>query len=210
MVDVLQTVEAHLTATLGEPDARAAVTFLGTDRIEVLRFLSGGPAAGRADGGREDVEGPVVRYVTLGMSAQPMTSGEALVADPVRGPRAELFLSLRPGRADTDKVLRTLAVLAASPQVEGVVLAPDASLDVGGPLWPAAPFTSVLVGEGGGLVPDLPLAEPMEPVRFLPLLPMTPNEAAWKRARGAAALRERWLGHGTDLRDPLRGGVELG
>ena len=32
---------------------------------------------------------------------------------------------------------------------------------------------------------------------------MTPHEAAWKRARGAGALRERWLGH-DDLRDPLR------
>ena len=49
----------------------------------------------------------------------------------------------------------------------------------------------------------------MEPVRFLPLLPMTPNEAAWKRVHGAEALEERWLEHGTDLRDPLRAGVPL-
>ena len=50
---------------------------------------------------------------------------------------------------------------------------------------------------------------PMEPVRFLPLLPMTPNEAAWKRVHGAAALQERWLSRGTDLRDPLRSAVLL-
>ena len=43
---------------------------------------------------------------------------------------------VRAGRADTDKVLRPLAVLAASPQVEGVIVAPGASLDVGEPLWP--------------------------------------------------------------------------
>lgn len=49
----------------------------------------------------------------------------------------------------------------------------------------------------------------MEPVRFLPLLPMTPNEAAWKRVRGAQELQERWLSHGTDLRDPLRTSVTL-
>ncbi|MEU5419839.1 suppressor of fused domain protein [Streptomyces sp. NPDC020799] len=194
MSDVLALVEARLRTALGEPDARAAVTFLGTDRIEVLRFL----------------DGDVVRYATLGMSARPMSDPTAVVADPLRGPRAELVLSVRAGRADTDKVLRPLAVLAASPQVEGLVVAPGASLDTGEPLWPGAPFTSVLVAESGGLVEDLELDEPMEPVRFLPLLPMTPNEAAWKRVQGAAALEERWLAHGTDLRDPLRPGVPLG
>ncbi|AXK31569.1 suppressor of fused domain protein [Streptomyces armeniacus] len=199
MVDVLQLAEARLRTALGEPDARAAVTFLGTERIEVVRFVTRDPE-------------PVVRYATLGMSAAPMADPAALLADPDRGPRAELLLSLRPGRADAgtlDKVLRPLAVLAASPQVEGVVVVPGASLDVGEPLWPGAQFTSVLVAEGGGLVPDLELDEPLEPVRFLPLLPMTPNEAAWKRVHGAAALEERWLRHGTDLRDPLRAPVPL-
>ena len=133
-----------------------------------------------------DRTGDVVRYATLGMSAQPMTDPTAALADPVKGPRAELVLSVRAGLADTDKVLRPLAVLAASPQVEGVVVAPGASLDVGEPLWPGAPFTSVLVAEPGGLVEDLELDEPLDPVRFLPLLPMTPNEAAWKRVHGAA------------------------
>ncbi|MBP2404973.1 suppressor of fused domain protein [Streptomyces syringium] len=198
MSDVLALVEARLRTALGEPDARAAVTFLGTDRIEVLRFTA------------SDAGGEVVRYATLGMSAQPMADPTATLVDPLRGPRAELVLTVRKGRADTDKVLRPLAVLAASPQVEGVIVAPGASLDTGEPLWPEAPFTSVLVAESGGLVEDLELDEPMEPVRFLPLLPMTPNEAAWKRVQGAAALEERWLRHGTDLRDPLRAGVPLG
>ncbi|MFI6209493.1 suppressor of fused domain protein [Streptomyces sp. NPDC051041] len=197
MADVLPLVEARLRTALGEPDARAAVTFLGADRIEVLRFRGAGQ------------EGDVVRYATLGMSAQPMADPAAMLADPVRGPRAELVLSVRAGRADTDKVLRPLAVLAASPQVEGVVVVPGASLDVGGPLWPGAPFTSVLVAEPGGLVEDLELDAPLDPVRFLPLLPMTPNEAAWKRVHGAQALRERWLTHGTDLRDPVRRSVPL-
>ncbi|MGX2994700.1 suppressor of fused domain protein [Streptomyces sp. JNUCC 64] len=205
MADVLALVEARLRTALGEPDARAAVTFLGTDRIEVLRFLVA-PDDGGPDGG--DPEG-LVRYATLGMSARPMTDPTALTADPDRGPRAELVLTVRPGRADTDRVLRPLAVLAASPQVEGLVVAPGASLDTGAPLWPGAPFTSVLVAEPGGLVPDLDLDPPRDPVAFLPLLPMTPNEAAWKRVHGAGALQERWLAHGTDLRDPLRTGVPL-
>lgn len=197
MADVLPLVEARLRSALGEPDARAAVTFLGTDRIEVLRFHERAP------------EGELVRYATLGMSAHPMNDPTALVADPVKGPRAELVLTVRAGLADTDKVLRPLAVLAASPQVEGVIVAPGASLDVGEPLWPGAPFTSVLVAEPGGLVEDLGLDAPLDPVRFLPLLPMTPNEAAWKRVHGAQALQERWLTHGTDLRDPGRRSVPL-
>ncbi|MFB7863389.1 suppressor of fused domain protein [Streptomyces sp. NPDC056069] len=195
MGEILALVEARLRTALGEPDARAAITFLGTDRIEVLRFV--------------DAEAGLVRYATLGMSAQPMADPTSALADPVKGPRAELVLSVRAGLAETDKVLRPLAVLAATPQVEGVVVAPGASLDVGEPLWPGAPFSSVLVAESGGLVEDLELDEPMDPVRFLPLLPMTSNEAAWKRVHGAQALEERWLVNGTDLRDPSRRSVTL-
>ncbi|MFS8198618.1 suppressor of fused domain protein [Streptomyces sp. CWNU-52B] len=212
MVDVLALVEARLRTALGEPDARAAVTFLGTDRIEVLRFADftdAGTGAGTGTGTGAGAATGVVRYATLGMSAQPMADPTAVLADPVAGPRAELVLSVRAGVADTDKVLRPLAVLAASPQVEGLVVAPGASLDVGGPLWPGAPFTSVLVAEPGGLVEDLELDAPLDPVRFLPLLPMTPNEAAWKRVHGAGALQERWLAGGTDLRDPARRSVSL-
>ncbi|MFE5299567.1 suppressor of fused domain protein [Streptomyces sp. NPDC056632] len=195
MGEILALVEARLRTALGEPDARAAITFLGTDRIEVLRFV--------------DADAGLVRYATLGMSAQPMADPTSALADPVKGPRAELVLSVRAGLAETDKVLRPLAVLAATPQVEGVVVAPGASLDVGEPLWPGAPFSSVLVAESGGLVEDLELDEPMDPVRFLPLLPMTSNEAAWKRVHGAQALEERWLVNGTDLRDPSRRSVTL-
>ncbi|RKN47095.1 suppressor of fused domain protein [Streptomyces hoynatensis] len=218
MTHLLARVEERLRAALGEPEARASVTFLGAGRIEVLRFL-----------GREEESGPtLVRYVTLGMSAEPMAGPpEALgaggaagapfgagpgvtVLDPEHGPRAELVLTLRAGRAATDGVLRPLAVLASSPQVEGVIVAPDASLDLGEPLWPGAPFTSVLVGEPEPPLPDAAeSAEPGDAVRFLPLSPMTPAEAAVKRARGAGELRGRWRRHGIDPRDPLRTGVPL-
>ncbi|WP_344443284.1 suppressor of fused domain protein [Kitasatospora nipponensis] len=191
--DVLSAVEARLITTFGEPGGRAAVTFLGAERIEVLRF---GP----------DAEG-LVRYATLGMAAAPMADPTSAVVDPVRGPRAELVLTVRGGR---DDVLRTLATFAATPQVEGLVVAPGTSLDLGSALWEGAPFTSVLAGEPGGLVADLELDPPADPVRFLPLLPMTPNEAAHKRVHGAAALEELWLRQGTDLRDPGRRGASLG
>jgi hypothetical protein len=189
---LLVEVEAHLLSVLGQDSGRAGVSFLGAERIDVLRF---GPDP-------DDL----VRYATLGMSRAPMGDRGAELVLP-DGPRAELVLSVT-GRHDT--VLRRLAVLAASPAVEGVVLRPGAGLDLGEPLWDGARFTAVLVGQPGGLVPDLPVGEGLEPVRFLPLLPMTRNEAAWKRVHGAEALEQRWLDTGTDLRDPQRAEVPLG
>lgn len=188
---LLTLVEAQLLSTFGEDSGRAGVSFLGTQQIDVLRF---GP----------DPDG-LVRYATLGMSRHPMGDpGAELVAQD--GPRAELVLSVNDRH---DDVLRRLAVLAASPSVEGLVVSPGAGIDIGEPLWDGAPFTAVLVGEPGGLVPDVETEQGREPVRFLPLLPMTPSEAAWKRVHGAIALQQRWLDHGTDLRDPRRAQVPL-
>jgi hypothetical protein len=189
--DVLLHVEAHLLSVFGQDTGRAGVSFLGAERVDVLRW---GP----------DPEG-LVRYATLGLSRAPMGDPGDLVVLP-DGPRAELVLSVR-GLHDT--VLRRLAALAASPSVEGVVLAPGAGLDLGEPLWDDARFSAVLVAEPGGLVPDLELAPDLEPVRFLPLLPMTASEAAWKRVHGAEALQEAWLREGTDLRDADRAQVIL-
>ena len=188
---LLGEVESHLVATLGPDSGRATVSFVGTDPIDVLRF---GP----------DATG-LVRYASLGMSRTPMADPSAdVVSDD--GPRAELVLSVRGGQ---DTALRRLAVLAASPVVEGVVVGPGAGLDLGEPLWDGARFTAALVGEPGGLVPDLAVGDGLEPVRFLPLLPMTPNEAAWKRVHGAAALEERWLAQELDLRDRARAEADL-
>jgi hypothetical protein len=190
---LLALVEARLVGALGPASGRAGVSFVGADPVDVLRF---GP----------DATG-LVRYATLGMSRTPMTDPAADVVA-VDGPRAELVLSVR---GSHDDVLRRLAVLAASPVVEGLVITPGAGLDLGEPLWDGARFTAVLVGEPGGLVPDLDLelGAGAHPVQFLPLLPMTPNEAAWKRVHGAAALEERWLAAGTDLRDDDRPEVDL-
>ena len=155
-----------------------------------------------------DADG-LVRYATVGVSRRPMHPPTAAVADPVRGPRSELLLSLRPGR---DDVLRSLAVLAASPDVEGIVLVAGATLDLQTPLWPGAGVSAVLLGEPGGLVPDLDLQAELgladvEPVRFHPVLPMTGGEAALCRAKGAGQVQQLWLDAGTDLRDPDRRGV---
>jgi hypothetical protein len=184
-------VEAHWRASLGSDSGRASVTFVGAERIDVLRF---GPD-----------EAGIVRYATVGMSRGAMTDPGASVIDSTAGPRAELFLGLRGAR---DGVTRALATLAAAPIVEGLVVAAGASLDLGEPLWPGARCTSVLVGAPSGLVPDLP-DDAGEPVRFFPLLPMTATEAAWKRVHGAAALEQRWLERGVDVCDPDRAAVDL-
>ncbi len=171
-----------------EPDS-ASVTFLGTEPIEVLRFRGGG----------------LVLYVSLGCSRHPMTDPTEMVADPLRGPRAEVVLSLRdPGPATG--IARSLAVLAATPAVDGVVLVADALIDLGSPLWawPSArvPFTAVLLGHSD--VPQLPLDPPRDPVQFLSATPITATEAAWVRLKGAEAMRQAWLNDGVDVLDPKR------
>ena len=103
------------------------MTFLGTAPIRILRFV--------------DLESGVVRYVSLGCSAEPMGDPSALVPDPT-APRAELSLVLRGG---VDGVVRALAVLAAAPAVEGLVLSEGALIDLGEPLWPGAAFTAVVL-----------------------------------------------------------------
>jgi hypothetical protein len=188
--DVLIAVEAHLCAALGADTGRASVAFVGVERIDVLRF--GPDAAG------------MHRYATLGMARRPMADPLAVVVDEA-GPRAELVLALRGAR---DSVLRALAVLAATPAVEGVVVRPGASFDLGGPLWEGARFTAVLVGEPDGSVPDLD-PDGAEPVRFLPVIPITAEEQAYKRVHGPEAIEALWAEQGLDGADPDRPGARL-
>jgi len=127
-----------------------------------------------------------VHYVTLGCSRHPMGDPEAMLTDAVRGPRAELVLAVRGG---VDGVLRSMAILAATPTVEGLVLQEDSLVDLQEPLWPGAAFTAVVL---------LPSA-----------IPALELGAAWVRLRGAAALREAWAEAGIDVLDPGRSAVTL-
>lgn len=191
----LDRVRAHLDAHFHqyEPDV-ASVTFLGAEPIDVLRYRSGALAS----------EG-LVHYVSLGCSRNPMVDPSAVVADPHRGPRAEVVLRLR-DRGPVTGLARSLAVVAAAPAVEGVVLAPDALVDLGTPLWARpsgrAPFTAVLLGDSD--IADLPLDPPSDPVRFLSATPITATEAAWVRLKGAEAMHDAWRSDGVDVSDPNR------
>ena len=192
MSSVVDAAREHLAAHYEKrgfaPPASASVTFLGLEPMTVQRWV----------GDR------VVAFASVGCSRHAMTDPNALVTVD-DGPRAELVVELRPATdgpgAALDGVHRSLAILAATPAVEGLVLAPDALVDLGAPLWAGAPFTAVLLGES--TVPDLH-REDGEPVRFLRADPITANEAAWVRIKGAAALREAWAEAGIDPADPGR------
>lgn len=184
-LQILSAVEAAWTAAYGEVVSRGSVSFVGVPTIDVLRW--GLDSAG------------LVRYATLGMSRQPMGDPSAVAVDPTAGPRAELCLALADRQ---DSVLRTLALLASAPSVEGLVLAPDATVELGRPLWDDAVFTAVLVEE-----PVLPQARTPDgavEVRLFPVVPLAATELAYCRARGPEALREAWREAGTDLADPRR------
>jgi hypothetical protein len=188
---ILVRVRAHLSAHFSDA---ASVTFLGAEPIEVLRFQPAIPDSGG-----------IVHYVSLGCSRHPMTDPAEMVADPERGPRAEVVLRLRnPG--PMTRLAHSLAVVAATPAVDGVVLTEDALIDLGSPLWDtrsgSAPFTAILLGRSE--IADMPLDPPCDPVRFLAATPITATEAAWVRLKGAEAMRQAWLADGVDICDPNR------
>jgi hypothetical protein len=182
VTDVVDEVRAHLRAhflSVGEPGT-ASVTFVGVEPIDVLRF---GP----------DPEG-VFHYVSVGCSRHGM--GED---NPEHGPRAEVVISLRDG-AHLQRLARSVAVVAAAPAVEGLVLSRDALIDLGQPLWSSAPFSAVLLGDSA--IEEMP-GHP-SPVAFYSATPITPTEAAWVRLKGVDAMRQAWQQDGVDVLDPNR------
>jgi hypothetical protein len=195
VIDVLAKVRAHLcehfagVGIIAEPD-EASVTFLGAEKIDVLRF---GPDI------RPGLEG-VVHYVSLGCSRHPMFEPTEMVTDALHGPRAEVTVGLR--GPSPSGLARSLALLAAAPAVEGLMLEPDALIDLESPLWDSAPFTAFLLS--GSDIDDIPLTDPLPPVKVLAATPITATEAAWVRLKGADAMREAWAQDGVDVLDPSR------
>jgi hypothetical protein len=191
VIDVLAQVRAHLrehfarAGFVAEP-GEASVTFLGTERIDVLRY---GP----------DEDG-ISHYVSLGCSRHPMFDPTEMVTDALHGPRAEVVVALS-GPVPAG-LARSVAILAAAPAVEGLILEPDALIDLESPLWEGAPFTAFLLGDSG--IDDVPLTPPLPGVTVLSATPITPTEAAWVRLKGADAMRDAWLQDGVDVLDPSR------
>jgi hypothetical protein len=182
VIDVLAKVRSHLSehfaraGIIADPD-EASVTFLGTERIDVLRF---GP----------DDDG-VSRYVSLGCSRHPMFDPTEMVTDALHGPRAEVVVALR-GPSPTG-LARSVAIVAAAPAVEGLILEPDALIDL---------VTAFLLGRSD--IEDVSLTDPLPPVTVLSATPITATEAAWVRLKGADAMREAWQQDNVDVLDPTR------
>jgi hypothetical protein len=201
VIDVLAKVRAHLrehfagVGITADPD-EASVTFLGAEKIDVLRF---GPDL------RPEFEG-VFHYVSLGCSRHPMFDPTELVTDALHGPRAEVTVGLR--GPSPSGLHRSVALLAAAPAVEGLMLEPDALIDLESPLWEMSPFTAFLLGRSD--IDDVPLTAPLPPVTVLAATPITATEAAWVRLKGADAMREAWQQDGVDVLDPARRAAQPG
>jgi len=186
---ILDEVERAIGDHFGQSPTRATVSFVGVDPIQVLRFE---PTPGE------------LAYVTLGMSALPMTAAADLMVSP-DGPRAELMLHVRDIPSGFSDVWRQLAVLAAAPAVEGVVYRADMTVDLGVPLADGSDCTGGVLDAS----PLLPVVTSAGPVAVLQVVPATHNELAWCRVRGATALRERWSAQHIDLLDLGRRAVVL-
>ncbi len=181
-----------MSGIVGSEPQRASVTFVGVQPIDVLRF----------------VDGDDVVFATVGCSRHPMHDPTDIVADPVTGPRAEVTMSMRAVTA-MQGLHKSLAMLAAAPAVEGLILDVDSLVDLQQPLWAGAICSAFLL-TADDRVPDLPLDHPAEPVRFLRAIPITANEAAWVRLKGADELRAAWAEAGVDVADPTRAAVTPG
>jgi Suppressor of fused protein (SUFU) len=184
--DRLQFVEARLRTHFQSEPLRASVSFVGVDPIEVLCF---------AESGR-------TYLATVGMS-------RSLMSDPASpfvesdAPSAELVLTVHDHQRE---VWRRLAVIAASPAVEGAVLSAGSRFDMTEPWLPGSRCTGAVfdqssVGslsfDGGSMV------------EFLQVLPATATELAWARVHGSADLQQIWADQQTDLADLYRGQAEL-
>ncbi|WP_375487796.1 suppressor of fused domain protein [uncultured Jatrophihabitans sp.] len=189
MQDVLAAVEAAVVEHFGHRPARASVSFVGVDPIEVLRF--------------EPIPGERA-FVTLGMSRHPMTGASAEIVN-ADGPRAELMLHVRDPGDDHADVWRRLAVLAAAPAVEGVVYVDGMSVELGEPLVAGSAEVGVVITPSA--LDDV--GTDAGTVTILQAVPATSNELGWCRVRGSEALRERWREADADLLDLLRHSVAL-
>lgn len=180
---------------MGAEPQRASVTFLGVEPIDVLRFVLGDATPGE------------LVYVTSGCARHPMSDPTDLHADPVKGPRAELVVRMHAG-STLPGLHKRMATLAAAPAVEGLILDANALVDLGEPLWDGATCTAVLLSADELGEVELPV--PMDPVRLLRAVPITANEAAWVRLKGADALRDAWREAGIDVMEPNRASATPG
>lgn len=192
-IDILPLVERSYRRHYRLEPVRASVSFVGVEPIEVLRFQD------EAQTGNVTI----THYLSLGMSRYPMVDPSASVIEESTAPRAELLISAHGIVTD---LWRQLAVLAASPAVEGAVYSRGTRVDLGQPLSSGSRCTGAVLADGP--MPSIKVAG-LADVAILQLLPATANELAWARVHGSDQLTQRWAESGTDLADMLRESVSL-
>jgi hypothetical protein len=192
---LVETVEAAYRQYFQLIPARASVSFVGVQPIEVLRFSE--PVQ------QEVATTALTHYLSLGMCRYPMVAGSETHTDDRLAPRAELLISVT-GAADG--LWRRLAVLAAAPAVEGAVYQDGGRLHLGEALVTGSRCT-------GGILTTAWIPAIAVPgtagVRLLQVLPATATELAWARVHGSSALRQRWAECDTPLHDLMREPVIL-
>jgi hypothetical protein len=185
-------VEAAYLKHFATTPARASVSFLGVELIEVLRFDERSPA------------GATIRhYLSLGMARHPMVAPDETLHVSAVGPRAELLVSLT---GESDEAWRPLSVLAAAPAVESAVYGIGGRVDLGQPWLPASRCTGAVLAAGP--LGPIEVADSGE-VAVLRVIPAHPAELAWARVHGNEALLSRWQDRRTDLYDLWRDAVSL-
>lgn len=189
--DVLKLVESAYHQHFETEPVRASVSFVGVEPIEILLYGEVDPAKGATS-----------YLLSLGMSRRPMTPADEVLRAG-EGPRAELMLATR---APVEQVWRRVAVLAAGPDVEGIVYEAGMRIELGESWFPGSRCVGAVLIEAA-LVPIR--VDPGQPVRVLEIKPATAEELAWARVHGTQRLVDRWAEAGTDLTDLLRPGVPL-
>lgn len=169
-------VKSALLARYGEPSREAVFDVLGDD-VEVLKWERSSSRA---------------MYVTVGGSdVNAVPGGES-----ANHHGTELLLRLSP---PVDDVARALAVAATYPLRSNSPLAPGATITLSDPLWPRAPFRSLLFSSGEELI-----VYGAWHVVLLTAVPVTDAELALHRLKGLSALEEGWAAIGAGPENPFR------
>lgn len=212
---------------LFDPDHRgtqpeiASITFVGVPPINIMRCVRPAGATG-LDGTTRTT--PTIVYASIGCGREEMGDPTSLIQGDNPAGRAEVALEVD---QPIDGVARMIATIAASPMVEGLVVEPDAIIELGFPLWHQSAFRSVVTGQtdlsfsvnvASHNPPDLgDMLAGIQPsgdtaaadVSIVRLLPATAVEAAWARVRSVPQLRQAWDQAGIDCLDPYREAIQL-
>ena len=185
MAEVAASVEAHVRATFP------------AHKVEVKRWEGGGLVENIADLSlvRAGVEGGPWVYVSAGASKEAMEEGYGL----------EFFLVTREDQPEALKLVAMVAHLHADPRYP---MSLGQVLEIGHPWLPGASCDHLLVCLPGPFGEEFEwYSSPERTIRFVWLMPITRDEAAFAREQGFPQLQERLGAAQVDVTAPQRDSV---